>query len=76
MGKPLALLGKFQSGTSNCPAEDVSMIELRMTTAYLVRDLELKFASGYKETWEVDWRDYFVLQRGKLPVVVSPRVYR
>ena len=67
------MLGKFKTGTLNCPAYDVSTTELRMTAAYLVRDLKLKFAIGYKETWESDWRDYFVFQKGELPVVVSPR---
>lgn len=44
-----------------------------MTTAYLVRDLDLKFAPGYKETWESDWRDYLTIQKGDLPVITSPR---
>lgn len=67
------MLGKFQTGTPKCPAYGITTTELRMTTTYLVRDLELKFASGYKETWESDWQDYFVMRKGKLPVVVGPR---
>jgi hypothetical protein len=44
-----------------------------MTTAYLARDLDFKFAPGYKETWEADWCDYLTMQRGELPVFTSPR---
>ena len=73
VGKPLAMLGKSQTDTWKRPAHGVLTTELRMTTAYFVRDLELKFASDYKKTWESDWRDYFVMQKGELPVVVSPR---
>jgi hypothetical protein len=74
VGKPLAMLGKSQTGTyRNLWLTACRTIELRMATSYLVRDLELEFASGYKETWESDWRDYFVMQKGKLPVVVSAR---
>lgn len=49
------------------------MIELRMTTAYLVRDLDFEFAPGYKKTWESDWEDYLVIKKGKLPIVASLR---
>jgi len=54
-------------------AYNVPIIELRMATANLVRDLDLKFAPGYKETWESDWEDYFVIKRGKLPIIATPR---
>lgn len=67
------MLGKLRNSISKRQAHGESTLELRMTTAYLVRDLDLKFASGYKQTWESDWRDYFVIQKGELPVVVSPR---
>ena len=49
------------------------MTELRMTTANLIRDLDMQFAPGYQETWESDWQDYLAIQTGKLPIVVSPR---
>lgn len=44
-----------------------------MTTANLVREVDLKFAPGYKETWESDLQDFFVVQRGRLPVIATPR---
>ena len=44
-----------------------------MVTANLVRDVDMKFAPGYKETWESDWRDYFGMQKGKLPIIATPR---
>lgn len=63
----------FSFGPAACVGKPLAMLELRMTTAYLVRDLDFKFEPGYKQTWESDWRDYFVLQRGKLPIITSPR---
>ena len=75
MGKPLALLGESHTSVSKGAAYRAPMIELRMSTAYLVRDLDLKFAPGYKESWESDWEDYLAIQKGKLPIIVSPRAY-
>ena len=49
------------------------MAELRMTTANLVREIDLKFAPGYQETWESDWQDYFAVQKGELPVIATLR---
>jgi len=65
----------FSFGPAGCVGKPLAMLELRMTTAYLVRDLELKFASGYKETWESDWKDYFIVMKGELPVIVTPRAW-
>ncbi|KAF9783489.1 cytochrome P450 [Thelephora terrestris] len=63
----------FSFGPGSCVGKPLAMLELRMTTAYLVRDLDFKFAPGYKETWEADWRDHLTMQRGELPVFTSPR---
>jgi len=73
VGKPLALLGEFRTGVSWVTTYDVPTIELRMATANLVRDLDLKFAPGYKESWESDWQDYFAIKKGKLPIIATPR---
>ena len=73
VGKPLALLGESLQSISEGLAYNEMTTELRMTTVYLVRDLDLKFAPGYKRTWESDWLDYFVMQKGKLPIIASPR---
>ena len=73
VGKPLALLGELQAGLSKDAAYDASTIELRMAIANLVRDVDMKFAPGYEGTWESDWQDYFVIQKGKLPIVAIPR---
>ena len=74
MGKPLALLGELQAGLSKDATYDASTIELRMAVTNLVRDVDMKFAPEYEETWESDWQDYFVIQKGKLPIVATPRV--
>jgi len=63
----------FSFGPAACVGKPLALLELRMTTAYLVRDLDLKFEPGYKETWESDWEDYLAIQKGKLPIVASLR---
>lgn len=63
----------FSFGPAACVGKPLALLELRMTTVYLVRDLDLKFAPGYQRTWESDWLDYFVMQKGKLPITASPR---
>ena len=69
------MLGEFfRACLSEDTAYDVSTIELRIATANLVRDVDMKFAPGYGETWESDWQDYFVIKKGKLPVIATPRV--
>ncbi|KAF9644906.1 cytochrome P450 [Thelephora ganbajun] len=63
----------FSFGPGVCVGKPLALLELRMTTANLVRDLDLKFEPGYKETWESDWQDYFVITKGKLPIIATPR---
>jgi len=74
VGKPLALLGEFRAILSMDAAYGVLTIELHIDVPDEVRGDHSKFAPGYKETWESDWQDYFVIQKGKLPVIATPRV--
>jgi hypothetical protein len=50
------------------------MQEMRMVVAAVVRRFDFKFAPGYDHTrWEKDLKDFFVLTKGELPVVFTPR---
>lgn len=41
----------------------------------MMQRLDFRFADGYDpESWDRDLKDYFVATKGKLPVVLSPRV--
>ena len=68
------MLGEFQAGLSKDIAYGVSTIELRIATATLVRDVDMKFAHEYKETRESDWQDDFGIQMEKPPVIATLRV--
>ncbi|KAF7378106.1 hypothetical protein MSAN_00234800 [Mycena sanguinolenta] len=64
----------FSTGPANCVGRNLGMLELRMVMAYIMRAFELQFSDGYdKLRWEVDLKDYFVMQKGSLPVKVTRR---
>jgi hypothetical protein len=48
-------------------------LELRIALLSIVQKLDMEFAPGYARTWENDMKDFFVFQKGKLPVVCKPR---
>ncbi|KAK7042191.1 cytochrome P450 [Favolaschia claudopus] len=65
----------FSTGPANCAARNLAMLELRMVLASILQRFELRFADGYDtQQWEADLKDYFVLQKGRLPVVLIARV--
>lgn len=49
------------------------MLELRSTTLNIVHSVQMALAKGYEKTWEADMQDFFVVQKGKLPVVCTAR---
>ena len=74
VGKPLAMLGQFRTIILKATGHNTPTTELRMATANLVRDVDLEFAPGYKQTWEADWQDFFLFTKGELPIIATPRV--
>jgi hypothetical protein len=51
------------------------MLEMRMVLAYVLQAFELRFADGYDEQrYEAELKDYFVLQKGSLPTVLTSRL--
>ena len=45
-----------------------------MVVCLVMQNFEMKLAEGYRvEKWEEDISDYFVMGKGELPVVLTPR---
>ncbi|KAJ7174134.1 cytochrome P450 [Mycena crocata] len=64
----------FSAGPANCAGKNLAMLEIRMAVAYLLQAFEMRLADGYDPArWEADLQDYFVLQKGSLPVIVTSR---
>jgi cytochrome P450 len=64
----------FSFGPANCAGKPLAMQELRYITAVLVRQFDITPEPGFElEGWEEDLKDRFVLAKGPLPVVISPR---
>ncbi|KAJ7146770.1 cytochrome P450 [Mycena epipterygia] len=64
----------FSTGPANCVGKNLAMLEIRMVVAYLMQAFEIRFVDGYdKRRWEADLKDYFVMQKGSLPIVLVSR---
>ncbi|KAJ7865617.1 cytochrome P450 [Mycena olivaceomarginata] len=64
----------FSTGPANCAGKNLAMLEIRMVVAYVMQAFELRLADGYdEEWWEDELKDYLVMQKGSLPVVVTSR---
>ncbi|KAF9472669.1 high nitrogen upregulated cytochrome P450 monooxygenase 2 [Pholiota conissans] len=64
----------FSYGPANCAGKPLAMQELRYITAVLVRQFDIVPETGFDlETWEEGLKDRFLLAKGPLPVVISPR---
>jgi cytochrome P450 len=67
----------FSSGPANCVGKNLAYQEMRTVVCAMMHHLEFRFASGYDpKSWERDVKDYFVATKGKLPVILSPRIWR
>ncbi|KAJ7097746.1 cytochrome P450 [Mycena belliarum] len=64
----------FSMGPANCVGRSLAMLEMRMVVAFVMQGYEMRFADGYDEgRWEAELKDYFVMQKGSLPVVLTRR---
>ncbi|KAJ7157762.1 cytochrome P450 [Mycena filopes] len=64
----------FSTGPANCVGKNFALLEMRMVLAYLLQAFEMQLADGYeKEEYEAELKDYFVLQKGRLPVSLTSR---
>ncbi|KAJ7183193.1 cytochrome P450 [Mycena filopes] len=64
----------FSVGPSNCVGRNLAYQEMRMVVCTLISKFEMRFERGYDvNSWEEDMLDYFVVQRGRLPVIITVR---
>ncbi|KAJ7352392.1 cytochrome P450 [Mycena albidolilacea] len=64
----------FSVGPSNCVGRNLAYQEMRMVICTLISKFDMRFEEGFDvDSWEKDMLDYFVVQRGRLPVVLTPR---
>ncbi|KAJ7784115.1 cytochrome P450 [Mycena metata] len=64
----------FSTGPANCVGKNFAMLEMRMVLAHLVQRFEMRLADGYqKEEYEAELKEFFILQKGRLPTVLTRR---
>ena len=64
----------FSYGPANCVGKFLALQEMRIVVCYVVQKLDMRFADGYESgKWLEDLKEYSILIRGRLPVVVTPR---
>ncbi|THH32413.1 hypothetical protein EUX98_g1775 [Antrodiella citrinella] len=64
----------FSFGPSNCVGKNLAMKEMKMVLCHLLQQVNIRFAEGYNpDTWDDHIKDYFTLEVGQLPVIVTPR---
>ncbi|THH32436.1 hypothetical protein EUX98_g1785 [Antrodiella citrinella] len=65
----------FSFGPANCVGKNLAMKGMKMVLCHLLQQVNLRFAEGFDpDTWDAHVKDYFMLEVGKLPVIVTPRV--
>lgn len=65
----------FSYGPANCVGKKLAWMEMRMLVCAVLRRFDLSFADGWDpQEWEDGLRGYFVVVKGKMPVVVRERI--
>jgi cytochrome P450 len=64
----------FSAGPTNCPGKNLAWMEMRMVVSVMVSRFDLKLDPSYDpQKWFEDMDDYFVMIKGPLPALLSPR---
>lgn len=64
----------FSTGPRNCVGKNLAWMEMRMLVCLVMQKYEMRFEEGYvPKQWKDDMQDYFVMMKGRLPVVLTPR---
>ncbi|TCD70749.1 hypothetical protein EIP91_001778 [Steccherinum ochraceum] len=67
----------FSVGPANCAGKNLAMLEMRMLLCCCIQQLEFELAGDLAQDpgkFERQVRDWFILQKGELLVIVRPRV--
>jgi cytochrome P450 len=65
----------FSTALRNCPGKNLGLMELCTVVSYIMQRFDMKVADGYNlNDWEGHLKDYFILSRGGLPVVLTSHV--
>ncbi|KAJ7510436.1 cytochrome P450 [Mycena galericulata] len=64
----------FSFGPANCAGKNLAYQEMRMVICILMTKFDMRFDEGFDVgSWEDDLCDYFIIKKGRLPVVFVPR---
>ena len=64
----------FSVGPTNCAGRSFAWLEMRMAVSVIVSRFDLKLDPSYNpQKWHEDLGDYFVMIKGALPTLLSPR---
>jgi cytochrome P450 len=67
----------FSMGAANCAGKNFAWMEMRMAVSAMVSRFDLKLDPSYDpQKWYEDMCDYFVMVKGPLPTLLSPRASR
>jgi len=59
-------------GPANCIGKSLALLELRAVICFLIQMFNFKAKDGFNlESWEEGIKDYFVMKRPPLPVIVE-----
>ena len=64
----------FSVGPTSCAGKTLAWMEMRMAVSVIVSRFDLKLDPSYNpQKWHEDMVDYFVMIKGPLPTILSPR---
>ena len=63
----------FSVGPANCVGKGLALQEIKTLVCMVMQRLDMRFADGYDSGQESTW-NIGILERGRLPVVVTARV--
>ena len=64
----------FSSGPANCPGQKLAWMEMRIVVTVIISQFDLELDPSYNpQKWFEDISDYFSMETGSLPTLISPR---
>ena len=64
----------FSVGPTSCAGKTLAWLEMRIAVSVIVSRFDLKLDPSYNpKRWYEDIGDYFLMGKGPLPTILSPR---